>query len=173
MLPSGVPLSSVSPGGPSGGRVGRAVRWLASAVLVIGSLLSSGCRSRPHLTVTSQAPAGTRLLLNGQVVAADRWDTNLPYYGRLDLEARPQPAPVGPDLAPERVSARAQLEVPPPASRWLFPFDFFIELVGAPWREWESSTELVTTERDPIPAGIVPPRLEELRVRARTMRTAR
>jgi hypothetical protein len=148
----------------------RSGRAAVGALGLLGAAVLGACAA-PQLTVSTKQPHAA-LFVDGRAAGTGTVATPLPYYGTLAASAvRPRPA----DRPEEPIGAvRAALRVPEPVSPWLFPLDFVLEVASAPFRTDRHEFVLdVPREPSTIVAGLEPPRLEELRLRAAQARVQR
>ncbi len=97
-----------------GQRIGACVCALAVA---------SAC-SGPRLAIDS-SPPGSRIFVDGKYAGTDQMRGPLPYYGSLAISAVP---PLRNADGHSYQEQRKIVTFGTPASRWLFPLDFFIEI---------------------------------------------
>ena len=93
-------------------------------LVAIAAILGAACTG-PHLRVEN--PGGHTVLVDGRVTAA----RELPfrYYGTTAIDALPAPRADGrPQWAQQ--PTRTMVPIEPPASGWLFPLDFPLELAA-------------------------------------------
>ncbi len=137
--------------------------------LILGLGLTPAC-SAPQLELSS-SPEGTRLYLDGRYATADELRRDLPYYGSMAIDGLP---PMQQPGGPAYAGFRHVLRVDPPASRWLFPLDFLIEIsswaltADRPYR-----AELAAEEIDHSLVIGEAPDLTELRARGKAARIER
>ncbi len=111
--------------------------------------------------------------VDGRRLAAD----SLPfrYYGTSRWDALPKDGERRPDFA--RQPASAAIELPPPASPWLFPFDFPLEVLRRLTVGREDVTATVALPPTPpeqvVHSGVRPVEVDQLAERAAAARILR
>ena len=151
---------------------------LATIVLgtaaAMGAIASSGC-SGPQLHVAN--PRLDDLYVDGRALpAAAEGTLHFRYYGTVRWRALPHDDGESlPDF--RRRPAAGEVQVTPPVSQWLFPFDFPAELVHRLFAGTGDQTLVVelpeADRREGTDQEISPDALGALRQRAELARTAR
>ena len=144
-------------------------------------VVAAGCRG-PRVVIRPN-PVDSAVFVDGAFVPTDATLEALShpagvrtipyrYYGQLQVTALPAGERLlEVDAAPPR-PARQLVELSPPAPRWIFPFDFVVEMVTLPFAgmgDVEVDLQLAE-EPEPILPGQVPAGFDELRERARASR---
>jgi hypothetical protein len=123
--------------------------------------------SGPTLTLQSDGPR----YVDGR--ADDRTVLPFRYYGATDVVVVPADRANGrPDY--QRLPSRTRVAIDPPATPWIFPLDFLVE-VAQRLGGRDDRTAVVSTVANPTPVveGFPPGGIEDLRARALAARTAR
>jgi hypothetical protein len=145
------------------------LRWI-HCLLACPALGIAGaaCRGPSVAFVAPQEQAG--LYVDAQRLPAGVRSGPLPYYGTAAIDV------VVPDadaMLPMRHGYETA-ELPEPVTPWLFPLDFVVELVSAPWRERDLTVRVSEpAARPPVVAKRPYPRAGELMARARAARVQR
>jgi hypothetical protein len=153
---------------PSSTGHARVVASLVVAGLFAGS--GAGCTG-PGTHIDN--PAGHVCFVDGRHETA----TDLPfrYYGTSRVDALPADTKGRPDW--DRQPASQVVEHPAPASPWLFPLDFPIELVRRVWSGREDRTVVIELAPTPPEQRVLPEvrptGLDAVEERARQARIAR
>jgi len=140
--------------------------------VLVAVLAAAGACRGPRL-VASATPKGSTLLVDGRTTANPA-TRPFRYYGTTELRALP--APPGADGELPHVPSTIFYEIPAPAPKWLFPFDFLIEVASLPWTGVRdgSAAIAVTPNPEPVVDDRTTPRgLDDLRGRASRARAAR
>ena len=134
--------------------------------MVLAAMLSA-CAG-PTLRVQAD-PADARVMIDGQRHGEGGASLKQPYYGTARIDALPaRSAP--PD--PARRAGHFMVELPPPVTGWIFPFDLFVEIATQPWSERQNVVEVRAEPRTQLPSD-EEPSTSELRARAMRVLTER
>ena len=150
-------------------------------ILALSAAGLAGCAGGTF-AVESAVPAA-RLFVDGREQPASRPAATrpatrrapepnpIPYYGTVVIDLLPQE---GPGDRWQRDAVRRQEPLPEPVTPWLFPFDFPLECLHSVFHGQPALTARVDSERRAglVPA-VLPPRSEEVRLRAQAIRTVR
>jgi hypothetical protein len=129
--------------------------------------LAAACAG-PSMTVTA-TPAEARVYVDGRHTGAGEVTLPNAYYGVHAVYAAP-PLLAG-DLEPPKWQARRQtVALAEPATPWIFPLDFVVELATSPWRQAEAMVDL---RLPPYTAEAEPTNVELLSERAAAARIGR
>ena len=139
-------------------------------VLLTTALLFTGC-AWPRLTATAGPPDST-VYVDGRVAGGQGFaEVRLGYYGHVAVSARANP---GRATSPDYLEELQLVPVPPPYSRWLFPFDFFLEAASYAFHDpYHHEVNLELKPRTALVPGIADPDAEAIRTRALEARLAR
>ena len=165
----------------------RAPKTTLLLVLAAGA----ACRS-PGPTLTVRNPGKDRVFVDGRLVldgdapatlneeagenplAADERELAFRYYGATRWDVLPNVSEDGGVPVFDRGPQSVAVELPPPASPWLFPLDFVLEVTDRLFYGPRDVTVTATaTEREPLQGTIPQQALGELSTRARAARSAR
>ena len=143
----------------------------ATAVAALTALLASACTG-PQTAIEN--PAGHRVFLDGSAVTTET--VPFRYYGESRWDALPADRPNGePDWSTQPSSQ--PIVLPPPASPWLFPLDFPLEMLRRVVRGREDVTTQITLPTTPpnerIESEVAPTGQVDLVERAVRARLAR
>lgn len=163
--PLSVAMTAARPVSPGARRV-----VLSGMALVVAGL--AAC-SAPRWQVDA-GPEDTRLFVDGRARSSRRIEGPIPYYGVVDLAVVPDLDARSPDRIPLRTH-RAKLAIDEPVTPWIFPFDFVLEMLEAPFVDDPvPHIELTAPPRDDLATpGTSAPGIEAFLVRARAAATAR
>ncbi|MGE3173510.1 MAG: hypothetical protein AB7O97_12870 [Planctomycetota bacterium] len=133
-----------------------------------GTLLAAGACTGPALRVEADGPRyvdGARLV---------RDELPFRYYGTLLVDTLPPDQPDG-RADWSRLPQRTAVELPVPVTRWLFPLDLPVELLGRLFGGPGDQAVQIAPRANPEPVvtGFQPAGLEPLRERALAARVQR
>ena len=144
-------------------------RW--RELFVALALLASASCLGPTLSLDASEQDAS-IYVDGEYVGTGSTTAPQAYYGVAHVTIAPARTGVVEDV---RTSERRSIELPPPAPRWLFPLDFFLEAFARGFGDAAAvQVDLqVAAPTASLAAGVPPPAPEPLRARAAAIQLAR